>query len=153
MQKTLSNVKSLFISKHFQQLVEARDRADDVYTSNMTLGEGLRAKMLAATGATSIEEVISSAVVVKRLKRAALIQIHNLLFYANQWGVMMCTVPAKYPIGHFNMVEGPSLTSTDSSKILRNLGVIHSETRLIEGWPEALHDYSKCEESPVDWLN
>jgi hypothetical protein len=148
MQKTLSNVKSLFINKHFQQLVEARDRADDVYTSNMTLGEGMRAEILAATGAASIDELIDQAVVIKRLKRSALIQVHNLLYYANQWGVMMCSVPAKCPIGRFNCVHGPGITFAGGPEILQKLGVTRIGVGMI-----CLHDYSKCVETKVDWLN
>lgn len=148
MQKSLSDVKSLFIKKYWQQLVEARDRAEAVDTSSMRLGEGERAQIIAATGAASIDEIINSAFVVKRLKRAAIIQVHNLLYYANQWGVMMCTVPAKHPIGRFTCVEGPGITFAGGSEILQKLGV----TRVGVGM-ECRHDYSKCVETKVDWLN
>lgn len=148
MQKSLSEVQSLFISKHFQKLAEASERAESVNTSGMTLGEGMRVKLLAATGAASIDELIEQAVVVKRLKRSALIQVHNLLYYANQWGVMICTVPAKCPIGRFNCVHGPGITFAGGPEILHKLGV----TKIGVGM-DCLHDYSKCVETKVDWLN
>lgn len=148
MQKTLAKIQSLFISRHFDELVAARDRADAVDTSGMTLGEGERAEILAATGANSIEELVNGAKVVKRLKRSALIQVHNLLYYANRYGVMICTVPAWYTIGPLNGQWGPCIRFSGGPEILRKLGAKATYTGR-----DALYDYSQCQEEAPDWLS
>lgn len=148
MQATLRKIEALFIHKHFDELVAARDRANAVDTAKMRLGEGERAKLLAATGAASIEEVVQGAKVVKRLKRSALIQVHNLLYYCNPYGVMICTVPAEFVIGQFNAVWGPGIDFAGGPQILERLGVT-------KDWGPGnadLYNYSACEETPVDWL-
>lgn len=148
MQATLQKIEAQFIHKHFDGLVAARDRANAVDTADMRLGEGERAELLAATGAASIEEIVQGAKVVKRLKRSALIQVHNLLYYCNPYGVMICTVPAEFVIGRFNAVWGPSITFAGGPQILERLGVKR------EWGPgnDELYNYSACEETPVDWL-
>lgn len=148
MQKSLKHIESLFINTHFDELVAARDRAKSADTSDTTLGEGERIQILAATGAKSIDELIQGAQVVKRLKRAALIQVHNLLYYCNRYGVMICTVPASYTIGPFNGEWGPSITFAGGSQILERLGV----TSTYAGGGDHLFDYSKCTETQPGWL-
>lgn len=148
MQKTLKQLNSRFLSIHFEELAAARKRADAVDTSQMTLGEGERARLLAATGAESMNEIIQNAVVVKKLKRAALVQIYNLLYYCNRYGVMTCLVPAPFVFGRFNTIEGPSIPFFDDSEILARLGV----TRQWLPNGDVLMDYSACVESPAGWM-
>lgn len=134
-----------FINQHFDELIAARDRAEAANTAGTTLGEGERIELLAATGAESIEELIQSAKVVKRLKRAALIQVKNLLYYANKYGVMNCTVPASIVIGPFNGQWGPSIDYSGKNEILKRLGVTYTYA----GNGDYLYDYSQCIEAQV----
>jgi len=83
------------------------------------------------------------------LKRAALIQVHNLLYYCNRYGVMTCTVPAKFVIGQFNGEWGPSISFAGGPQILKRVGA----TSTYSSGGESLFDYSNCEEDPVDWLD
>lgn len=149
MQKSLEKIQSLFIQKHFDELVAARDRAKSADTSDTTLGEGERVIIKTATGASSIEELVEEAKVVKRLKRAALVQVHNLLYYCNSYGVMTCTVPARFTIGQFNGEWGPSICFAGGPQILERLGV----TSTYAGGGDYLFDYSNCIESTVSWLD
>lgn len=149
MQKALAKIQSTFIAHHFEELVAARDRAKNVDIRTMTLGDGERAQIFAATGAKSIEELINGAKVVKRLKRSALIQVHNLLYYANRYGVMICTVPAKFVIGEFNGEWGPSIQFAGGPEILRRLGAATTYA----GRGDSLYDYSACTEETPDWLS
>lgn len=148
MQKSLEKVLALFINKHFDELIAARDRAKNADTQGTTLGQGRRIEILAATGASSIDELIAGAKVVKRLKRAALIQVHNLLYYSNRYGVMTCTVPASFPIGSFNGEWGPSIRFAGGPQILDRLGV--KSTYDCGG--DRVFDYSECTETSVEWL-
>lgn len=149
MQKSLKAIESVFINTSFNELVAARDRADSANIDGTTLGEGERIRILAATGAATIDELILGAKVVKRLKRAALIQVHNLLYYCNRYGVMTCTVPASFVIGQFNGQWGPSICFAGGPEILRRLGV----TSAYCAGGDSLYDYSGCIEAPVDWLS
>lgn len=148
MQKTLRDIQTQFIHSHYEELVAARDRADAVDTAEMTLGEGERVKILAATGADAIEELIQGAKVVKRLKRAALIQVHNLLYYCNRYGVMICTVPASVTLGRFNAQWGPCIQFAGGPQILDRLGV----EATYSGNGDKLFDYSGCTETQPQWL-
>jgi hypothetical protein len=148
MQKSLKTIESVFINTNFDELVAARERSYSVNIEGTTLGEGERIKILAATGAASIEELILGAKVVKRFKRAALIQVHNLLYYCNRYGVMSCKVPARFVIGQFNGEFGPEICVAGGEEILRRLGV----TYIYLAGGEYLYDYSACIEEPVDWL-
>lgn len=149
MQKQLQKILSLFINKHFEELVAARDRAKQADIAGTTLGEGERIRILAATGAETIEDLILSAKVIKKLKRAALIQVHNLLYYCNRYGVMICTVPASFPIGELNGEWGPDISFAGGPQILEKLGVTSAYTH----GGDRLFDYSACIESHVDWLD
>ena len=149
MQKSLKKIEAIFINSYAGELVAARDRADNAEISGTTLGEGQRIKLLAATRAESIEELVKGARVVKKLKRAALIQVHNLLYYCNRYGVMMCTVPANFVIGPFNGVMGPSICFAGGPKILERLGA----TSVYAHGGEYLFDYSACVETPSKWLS
>ena len=148
MQKSLKAIESVFINANFDELVAARDRSYSVNIKKTTLGEGERIKILAATGAATIDELIHGAKVVKRLKRAALIQVYNLLYYCNRYGVMRCKVPARFVFGQFNGEVGPDICFAGGDEILRRLGVTY--IHLTGG--EYLYDYSACIEEPVDWL-
>ena len=144
----LKAIECLYVNKHKERLAAARDRADAVNTRDTTLGDGERMKLMAATEAQSIEEIIKSAVVVKRLKRAALIQVRDLLYYCNQWGVMICAVPAWFELGQLNYVWGPSISFAGGPEILERLGV----TKAYVTGGDYRYDYSACVESSVEWL-
>lgn len=150
MQKTLRAIQRIYIDKHYDELVAARDRADAVDTADRTLGKRSRLEILAATGAASIKEIIDSAKMVKRLKRGALIQVHNLLYYCNRYGVMICIVPAKHVFAQFDFVEGPCIYFDGGPAILERLGV--TSVPSVAYKRERLFDYSTCVETPVDWL-
>jgi hypothetical protein len=141
MSKILKVIEAKFINRHFDELIAARERAVAVDTGAY-LGNAMHIRLLAATGAESIESLIQSAKVVKRLKRAALIQVGNLLYYANRWGVMWCHVPSTIPIGIFNCEDGPGLCWDTKRAILDRLKV----TSTYAGKGEDLFDYSNCDE-------
>jgi len=148
MQKVFSQVYSQFLEHNYDELVAARERADAINTVDMTLGDGIRAEILAATGAQSIDELIENAKVIKRIKRGALIQVHGLLYYSNKYGLMQCTVPSAFGFSPLKWVEGPSLMFAGSKEILERLGV--KTQRQPDG--EYIHDYSECVESQANWV-
>ena len=119
MQKVLKAIHDKFINENIEELTAARDRADSVCTDGSTLGESVRMQIFAATQTTSLEELMEGAKIIKALKRGALIQVHNLLYYSNRYGVMTCTVPATYVFGNnFNGQWGPCITFAGGAKIL-----------------------------------
>lgn len=140
MQVSLENAVKQHFVNHQEQLKEARDRAEAVNTKEMNLGDGQVAKILAATGYESTEDIIKNAVVVKKLKRAALIQVRDLLYYYNRWGVGTCLVPSIMPIGAFNAAWGPAIPMRIESTLLKRLGV----TKRYADRGDYLHDYSEC---------
>lgn len=148
MQKILRDIQTQFIHNHYEELVAARRRADAVDTADMTLGEGERVKVLAATRAETVDELIQGAKVVKRLKRAALIQVHNLLYYCNRYGVMSCTVPATVTFGRFKAQWGPCIHFAGGHQILDRLGV----QATYSGKGDKIFDYSGCTETRPQWL-
>jgi len=139
--KTLLKMEAEFFTANQEELKAAKERADETKTHHLTLGEGQRQKLLAATKATSIQEIIDNAVVIKRMKCAALIKVHNLLYLANRYGVMICKVPSGISIKVLSVVEGPGIRFAGGEEILNRLGA----TRHYDG-RDYIYDYSQCVE-------
>lgn len=141
MQNKLKLIHDLYVSSNSEALLAAQKRADDVDTSALNLGEGQRKSLLAATGYSSIEELVAGAFVVEKMKRGALVQVGCLLYYSNMYGVMTCMVPAKISLGSFNAVWGPSIMFAGGKEILERLGAadVYDFKK-----KEYVYDYSAC---------
>lgn len=139
MSKKLKAIHDRYVATNETMLAAARDRADAVDTSGMTLGEGERARLFAATQLKNTDELIDSAVVVAKTKRRALILVGGLLYVCNKYGVMICTVPANHVIGCFNGIWGPGITYACGHEILERLGVTYE----YDGRDD-IYDYSAC---------
>lgn len=141
MSKKLAAILNKYVSENKHRLILARDRADDVRTGGLTLGESQRAVLLSATSLPTGDSIVNSAKVVAKLKRGALIKIADLMFYCNKWGVMTSLVPAAQEIGGMNLIHGPAVCSDWKEKIYSKLGVTSEHY----GNSEYIHDYSGCE--------
>ena len=147
MSKQIELILAIHLNKFHAELTLAKARADAANTHDTTLGQSNDIHLLAAIQMDSIDDAVNSAIVVKRMKRAALIQIGILLYMANKWGVTICLVPADVPIGQFNAVWGPHLSYRVQDKIFAKLGVEKS-------WSgkDYMADYSNCPETKVQWM-
>ncbi len=148
MNESLKKIECVFLIKHFRELEELRARVKATETTGMTIGEAERAKLLAATGAASLAELIETAAVVKCIEREALIQVHNLLYFCNQYGFMRCTLPAGPDQDIFRVGTGPGIALAGGPRILERLG---ARTDGGQGY-DRLYNYSACVEKPVRWL-
>lgn len=142
MQAKLKKIHDTYVTLNREALMKAQDRADQVDTRNLNLGEGERKELLAATEYSSIDEAIASAVVVAKMKRGALIKVGCLLYFCNKYGVMICITPAKTPLGGFNAIWGPGIAFAGGPKILERLGVTYQYNFSVK---ENIFDYSQCE--------
>ena len=139
MSKKLKAIHDRYVATNVEMLAAARDRADAVNTHGMTLGEGERARLFAATQLKNTDELIDSAVVVAKTKRRALVLVGGLLYVCNKYGVMICMVPATQAIGSFNGIWGPGITYACGHEILEHLGVTYEYDRR-----DNIYDYSAC---------
>lgn len=148
MQKSLERIYNRFYNAHYDELVVASTAADSVDTSEVRLGVGQEMVILAATGLSSVDEILGSAVVIKRIRRGALIQVNNLLYYANKYGVLICYVPSRICIGSFTRRWGPAIPHSIHRCLLDSLNV---KVECPSAGGDRLFDYSSCIEMPVNW--
>lgn len=148
MQSTLQKLVTRHLNLFHEKLLAAKERADDVDTASLNLGDSMRAKVAAATEMPSAQEAMASAVVVKKCKRAALIQVGCLLYFSNRFGVLTCLVPSGLSLECLATVWGPGIPPTENDVLLAQVGAKQT------GWDrgDRVFDYSGCEEVAQAWM-
>jgi hypothetical protein len=143
MGKRVKAIQAEYVRNNYEALLAAKVRADNCDTTNTTLGEGLRRKVLAATGFETVDEMLDSAEVVYVSKRAMIVNIGILQYVFGKFGVPICVVPSGYGVNVFAYVEGPSLLSWDYKGMLKRLGAV--EEFYDRG--DYVHNYLGCKEN------
>jgi hypothetical protein len=115
-------------------------RVENLNTSGTTLGDSNRMEFLALTGFDTIDAAFEAAKVEYVSKRAMLVNIGGVLYMFGRYGLSVCSVPSGIDIDCLSVVQGPSLLSHNSDKLLERLGAVNEKYDRGD-W---IRDYTPC---------
>ena len=136
----IATIQREYIENHYDELLEAFNRTEACDTTDLTLGESLKIKVLAATGFDSVDAMFDSAKVVYASKRAMVVKMGLVLFAFGKYGVATCALPTGLNMSLFAITEGPSLMPHHYEPLITRLGAI----RDVFQHGDWIYDYSAC---------